>query len=101
MKALTVADVARELGKSAGWLYDHWQDLVAKKRIPPPIIESGGMTWSAAQLYAFLDKPLTREQRAHAAAFRAAMEAASKDRDLDTEDEVAKSRIRLDQRFGA
>lgn len=99
MPALTVPDVARELGRAPGWLYDNWQRLVSEKKIPPPIIEAGGLTWSAAQLYAYLDKPLTPAQRAIAAAYRAAHDAAAAaPRNLDEQDEIEASRARLDQK---
>lgn len=76
MRAMTVADIAREFGRSPDWVYEHFPRLVAEKKLPKPLIEKGGLTWSAAQVYALLDKDLTREQRATAAAFRAALDAA-------------------------
>lgn len=101
-RALTAADVGRELGRSADWIYDNWRKLVAQKRLPAPIIENGGLTWSAAQLYAVLDRGLTPSQRASAAAYRAALEAAlTAPTDFTELDDIQASRKRLDERLQA
>lgn len=100
MRALTATDVARELGRSPDWLFSNWPRLVKEKRIPAPLLEAGGLTWSAAQFYAVIDKRLTADQRAAAAAYRAALEAAkSAAADLEQTDAVLAARDRLDQRF--
>jgi len=101
-RALTAADVGRELGRSADWIYDNWRKLVAEKKLPAPIIEAGGLTWSAAHVYAVLDKSLTPAQRATAAAYRAALAAALTAPDDFTElDDIQASRQRLDQRMAS
>lgn len=101
-RALTAADVGREFGRSADWIYDNWRRLVAEKKLPAPIIEAGGLTWSAAHVYAFLDRHLTAAQRANAAAYRAALEAAlAAPGDLSELDDIQASRHRLDQKRAA
>lgn len=99
--AMTISDVARELGRSTTWLHTHWRDLVAQKKIPAPLIEKGGAVWSQAQFYAFQDRGLTPAQRVAAAAYRAAHAAAlAIDRHtVDDADTVAAARERLDQKF--
>lgn len=100
LHALNAAQVAAQFGRSADWLYDNWRDLVAAKRLPAPISETGGLAWNAAQVYAVLDRGLTREQRALAAAYRAALTAATASRaTLDEDDAVAAGRARLAARF--
>ncbi|HRN83252.1 MAG TPA: hypothetical protein PK857_00410 [Hyphomicrobium sp.] len=101
MRALTLPEVAAGLGRSAEWLSAHWRRLVAEKKLPPPLIERGGPTWDAAQLYAMLDKHLPAAVRANAAAIRAAFDAAhASPRDALHTDELAEWRARLDKRFG-
>lgn len=98
-RALSAADVGRELGRSADWIHSNWQKLVAEKKLPPPIIETGGLTWSAAQVYAVLDRHLPPAQRAGAAAYRAALAAALQaPGDLSELDDIEQSRLRLQQR---
>lgn len=101
LQALSLADVARELGRSPSWLYDHWPALVAEKKIPKPLIEKGGATWCAAQFYAFQDRDLTPAQRVAAAAYRAAVAAAEKTtrETIGDADEIAAARARLDKKF--
>jgi hypothetical protein len=95
-RALTAADVGRELGRSADWVHANWHKLVAEKKLPPPIIEAGGLTWSAAHVYAFLDRGLPPAQRATAAAYRAALAAAlTAPGDLTELDDIEQSRQRL------
>lgn len=100
MRALSVDEVAAELGRSVDWLHRHWRGMVDEKKLPPPLPGGGALAWSAAQLYAVLDKPLTREQRALAAAFRAA-EAVARQAGggLDDQDEIEASRARITARF--
>lgn len=100
LRALDATQVAAELGKSRSWLYDNWRQLVAAKRLPPPVSEAGGLCWNAAQVYAVLDRGLTAEQRAGAAAFRAALAAALASRsDIANDDAVAEARQRLASKF--
>lgn len=97
---LDVAKLAGELGRSADWLYGHWRELVAAKKLPPPLpLPSGGLVWSAAQVYAVLDKGLTAEQRASAAAYRVALAAARDEIDSGPGGSIAAARDRLNQRF--
>lgn len=100
-RVLTAADVGRELGRTADWVHRHWHDLVAEKKIPEPILDnSGHVTWSAAQFYAFLDRKLTRAQRAAAAAYRIALDSVLQAaEDTDDRDDIARDRAVLDQRF--
>ena len=98
-RALSAADVGREFGRTAEWVHKNWRELVASKKIPAPIIESGHVTWSAAQFYAFIDRKLTAAQRAAAAAYRIAENAAATPQDLDQIDAIAADRHILDQRF--
>ncbi|WP_414462926.1 hypothetical protein [Hyphomicrobium sp. DY-1] len=98
-RSLTAADVGREFGRTAEWVHANWRELVKEKKIPAPILESGHVTWSAAQFYAILDRKLTAQQRAVAAAFRIAQDAALTPQDLDQLDAIAADRAALDQRF--
>lgn len=101
-RALTAADVGREFGRGADWVYDNWRRLVAEKKLPAPIVEAGGLVWSAAHVYAVLDRGLTAAQRANAAAYRAALEAAlTAPGDLTELDDIQASRLRLDQRMAS
>lgn len=76
-RALTSAEVAAELGRSHSWFLNHWRSLVRDKGLPPPLLEGHAPTWSPAQFYAWLDRGLTKQQRAAAAAYRAAFEVVS------------------------
>jgi hypothetical protein len=78
MRALTLAEVAAEFGRSTAWMANNWPALVAAKKLPPPVNECGRQVWNAAQVYAVLDKPLTPAQRAAAAAYRIAEAAIEK-----------------------
>lgn len=99
-RALNAAQVAAELGRSAAWLHDNWRRLVDEKKLPRPIMDAGGITWNAAQLYATLDRNLPAGQRAAAAAYRAAVAAAlATTREIATDDEVEESRARLNAKF--
>lgn len=42
-RALTAAQVAAEFGRSADWLYAHWQEMVDAKKLPAPLSTSGGL----------------------------------------------------------
>lgn len=100
---LSAADVADELGRSTGWLYDNWRGLTKREQFPHPLL--GGavpLTWSRAQVYAWLDRDLSREQRIAAMAWRAAAAAAAGAR-LSTRDEaaLAQDRAELDQQFAS
>jgi hypothetical protein len=85
-RALTAAEVAKEFGRSKSWLHENWRQLVAKRIIPPPLIEEGHPTWSKAQLWAYLDKPLPTEFQSLIAAHRAALDAAAAPIDRDASD---------------
>lgn len=100
MRALTLDDIAKQFGRSREWASDHWRDLVAKGKLPPPLLDTGPPTWSPAQVYAVQDKKLPAATRAVAAAFRAAEEAASRSpaERLEADDDDA-WRDRLDRRF--
>jgi predicted DNA-binding transcriptional regulator AlpA len=74
-RVLDAAQVGAEFGRSKRWIYDNYKRLVAEGRLPPPIMEEGHLIWQAAQVYAFLDRKLTPQIQALAAAFRAAVAA--------------------------
>lgn len=77
VRAMTMGEVARELGWSYKRFREGWRQLVNQEKLPAPLLGAEPPRWSAAQMYAFLDKKLTKQQRAAAAAYRAAFEAAS------------------------
>lgn len=102
LRHLTLAELAAELGRSPDWLYRHWRDLVAKKKLPKPLsgFEDGPLAWSAAQVYAYLDRDLPAHLKCVVAAYRAA--AAAYDASHADPDEavtLAAARARLDARF--
>lgn len=100
--ALDIDELAAEFGRSVTWVYDHWRDEVAARRLPAPL--NGGappLRWSRAQVYACLDRGLDREARIAAAAHRAAADAAREVRNQPGREHLAdESRARLDARFG-
>lgn len=100
MTSLTfsAAELAAELGRSLDWFYDNWPRLVTDKALPPPLHNGAQpLRWSRAQVYAVLDRALSKDQRAHAAAYRAALDAAGgSTREAQA---IAASRARLDERF--
>jgi predicted DNA-binding transcriptional regulator AlpA len=99
-RALTAEEVAAELGRSKAWIYEHWRRLVAEGRIPPPISEAGHLVWSAAQLYAYLDRDLPAKLRPLVAAHRAALDAAAAaPRERIAGDAIEAARAGLDRRF--
>lgn len=102
LRHLTAAELAAELGRSVDWLYDNWGRLVAEKRLPPPVsgADGGALAWSAAQVYAMLDRDLPPRIQAAAAAYRAAA-AAYVTTHIDPSDARAQaaSRARLDRRL--
>lgn len=98
---LTVSELADEIGRSVSYVYEHWRDMAKRKEIPHPL--NGGrapLAWSRAQLYALIDKSLTRDERIAAAAFRAAAAAAAETRLTNKgELEVLEATEKLNQRF--
>lgn len=99
-KALTLRELAAELGRSESWLYSNWERLVRHKHLPAPLLDHGPPSWSAAQVYAVLDAKLTPAQRAAAFAFRAALDAAvSAPSSRIARDHDAEARAVLDARF--
>jgi hypothetical protein len=104
-RTLTTAEVAAELGRSLDWLYRNWLALHEDEGMPGPI--HGGqrarepMVWSAAQLWAWLDRDLPPPMRAATAAFRIA-EAAMLEtlgKPTRTQAELHDWKQRLDARF--
>lgn len=77
VRALTLAEVAAELGIPPRRFHTTWRELVAQKGMPRPLLDGETPKWSAAQFYAWQDRRLSKEQRSAAAAYRAAFEAAS------------------------
>jgi hypothetical protein len=101
LRAMTIDDLAAELGRTREWLSDHWRRMVKEKKLPAPLLERGSPTWDRAQVYAVRDKALPPAARPMAAAFRAAMDAAhATPEDAAYHDEEAADRRRLDARFG-
>lgn len=97
---LTVDELAEELGRSKGWIYEHWRDLCRQHKMPAPLHDEVPLRWSRAQVYAWIDRGLSREQRAAAAAYRAAAAAAEGSRHThEREARVADSRARLEARL--
>lgn len=96
---LTAAELAAELGRPAAWLYANRDRLQAREKMPAPL--HGGaqpLTWSRAQIVAWLDRALTPQQRIAAAAFRAAAAAAATTALVsDTSLEEDAARIKLDR----
>jgi len=76
----TMSELAQEIGRRPSWLSTNWRREVERGKLPPPIMGGGGSgdppIWSRAHVYAYFDQNLPREMRIHAAAYRAAMEAA-------------------------
>jgi hypothetical protein len=97
--ALTLAQVADELGRSERWLASHWRQMVKDGRLPKPIL-STHLVWSAAHVYAVLDRELTPAQRIAAAGYRAAAAAMRAAITNDT-GAIAEHRARLEQQFTA
>ena len=95
MQALSLRDVARELGRTEDWVQRNWQQLVADKKMPPPLHPTGSLQWSAPGFFAWLDRDLPAPLRPHAAAYRAAYDAAT----APPQDDVADARERLNKRF--
>lgn len=100
VRALNAEDVAAEFGRSKAWMYENWKRLVKEGMIPPPLIEVGHLVWSAAQVYAYLDKDLPPKFRTMVAAHRAALDAAfTAPADRVAGDEAERWRGQLDRRF--
>lgn len=99
---LTVDELAAELGRSTKWVYLEWGRLCGRERMPMPLHNGASpLVWDRAQIMAWKDKPLTLQQRALAAAFRCAAEAA--EGQLLTHNgnaRVAADKAALDQMFG-
>jgi hypothetical protein len=101
-RALTAEEVAKEFGRSKAWLYQNWERLVRERIIPPPLIEEGHLTWSKAQLWAYLDKPLPKEFQSLVAAHRAALDAAAVSQiERGTADAIERGREKLSRRFAS
>lgn len=101
-RALTLAEVALELGRTEEWLARRLPQLIRQEGMPKPIHQAGARVWCAAQLYAWLDRNLPPKQRIAAAAYRAALEAATSPltSSLMAPDEGAAWRGKLEERFG-
>lgn len=100
-RALDAEEVASEFGRSRAWMYENWRRLVADGALPPPVIEAGHLVWSAAQVYAYLDKELPPKLRGLVAAHRAALEAAAAaPAERVAGEAIARGREKLDRRFG-
>lgn len=98
---LTADELAETLGRKPGWIYDHWSDLVARKRMPKPLHDAAPLIWDRAQIYAWLDRALPAADRAAAAAYRAALEAAHATLREHTGDAaVTAARRQMDEKYG-
>lgn len=97
-RALTAEDVAAQFGRSKPWIYNNWQRLVAENRLPQPLQEAGRLIWSAAQVYAYLDKDLPPKLRPLVAAHRAAEDAAASG-GTHVSGDLQSARAALDRRF--
>ncbi|MFP3921950.1 MAG: hypothetical protein ACLFU3_09625 [Dichotomicrobium sp.] len=98
-RALTLNEVAAELGRSPSWLASNWKKLVARHGMPAPVIEGGLLSWSAAQLYAWMDRDLPDDLKPVAAAYRAALAAAADPSARITADETQAWRDHLNRKF--
>lgn len=98
---LTAPELADELGRSTHWLYEHWRDLGKSERMPAPLhAGKSPLVWNRAQIYAWLDRKLSRTEREAAAAFRAAAAAAAEVRITgDGAVEDAEWRAKLDAHY--
>ncbi len=98
---LTVSELAEEIGRKPSYVYEHHREMAKRREIPHPL--NGGaapLAWSRAQLYALLDRGLTREERIAAAAFRAAAAAANQTRLTSAGDlEAIEASEKLNARF--
>lgn len=99
--ALSADDLAEELNRSVSWLYENWRELVSTEKMPAPLLNGRApLSWSRAQIYAWLDRDLPKDIKLAAAAYRAAAAAAANTRHTprsvlqDAEDQAA-----LDQRY--
>lgn len=103
---LSADELADELGRKSSWVYDNWQRLRKEQRLPAPL--NGGeapLRWSRAQIYAWIDRGLTRSERIAAQAYRAAAAAAegvrhTGDDALAIEEATARIGERLSQEIG-
>jgi hypothetical protein len=98
-QALTINDVAAELGRSAAWVYAN------AHKLPEPIISDGKMTWSAPAFYAWMDQKVPENLKPLTAVYRALMAVAAMPRDamqqqLTTEAAEEADRAKLNARFG-
>lgn len=101
--AMTIVEVAAELGRAETWMRDHWRELVAREAMPAPVngIASGALVWSRAQIYAWLDRELTQPMQIASAAYRAAAAAAAGIHHTGGEERsIADHRARLDRKYG-
>lgn len=99
--ALSAGELAEELRRSERWLYDRWRDLCKKHGMPAPLLAGATpLTWSRAQIYAWLDRDLTPQQRLAAQAYRAAAAAAAGARHIPADTLIEdEHRAALDRRF--
>jgi hypothetical protein len=101
-RALTLRDIATELGRSPNWVRLNWRNLVKNEGLPPPLLDSGrgaDCSWSAAQFYAWQDQKLSKAMRATVAAYRAAFEAASAPDGKLLDTTIADATERLSHRY--
>lgn len=99
LRALTLAEVAAELGLTPRRFHAAWMDLVKQKGMPKPVLEGRAPKWDAAQFYAWKDRALPKTQRAIVAAYRAAYEAASQPSASLLDTSVAEQTAALEARF--
>lgn len=99
-RALTVDDVATELGKSRGWLAANWRRLCRDERLPTPVIENGHPTWDPAQFYAWKDREVAAELRPIVAAYRAAFDAVQSAQSRVSQDNIEERRRELNRKYG-
>lgn len=97
--ALTIRDVAAELGRSEAWVYANTEKL------PAPIISDGKMTWSAPAFYAWMDRKVPEDLKPLTAVYRALLAVAAMPKDLmqsqlSVEAAEEADRAKLNARFG-
>jgi hypothetical protein len=99
IRALTLQEVAEELGLPTRRFYIIWRQMVAKQGFPRPLVDGETPKWCPAQLYAWMDRGLTKQQRVAAAAYRAAFEAVNQPDASLIDTSVTERRSALEARF--
>lgn len=101
MHALSVRDVAAELGRSADWVLRN-RDALERKGMPRPVIDTAPYTWNAIQFYAWLDRdlpPAVSERCAVIRAARTALASTAYTQNTTDTEEIASWEAKLNAKF--